>query len=310
MWCYGGHLHYLDVGFTASGHVTGAVEILHTHHVGEHKCTRMTNAGLKWVEVEAERVLEARAGDPVYCVRGSDKVCERCKVKTRNAAAKAKSTALRVAALALDSCVQASKTALYYAHACKNANRRCEKYTFVHRCEACDECFVVDQGTSNVGVCCLDGCKTNIAVQAECVMNAPPPGATIETANMGQRCLACKILGKRDILDFGRHIGTTLKDVSRYYLAWLSSRIIDRAGKSTKIEDDTDSWVWKHRVAVVKQVRQVIDDNDLCWCCMRQIPARPHWRKLCGSCYLNLTRYDCVSWRLMMKERGYMDESW
>ena len=153
MWCYDGHRHYLDVGFITSGHVTGAVEILHTHQVDEHKRARMTTAGLKWVEVEAERILEARAGDPVYCVSSSEEVCGRCKVKMSQSVAKARSDAVRVAALALDSCVQASKTALYYAQACKNANRSDGGYNFVHRCEACNECFPVDQGTLDVGVC-------------------------------------------------------------------------------------------------------------------------------------------------------------
>ena len=123
--------------------------------------------------------------------------------------------------------------------------------------------------------------------------------------------LACKVLGLQyDTLDFGEYNGYQLKEVTRHYLAYLSSRCVNRIGKRIESYDMPCSWIWFNKHGLVMHVRKLIDEHDLCWCCMQHIPNRPQWRKTCGTCYYKLENTCVVAWRVDMYEKGWTDVPW
>lgn len=76
--------YFLDVGvLDESGHVVGAVEILHTHELSNEKCEALTEAGVAWVEVTSKRVLDAYK----LWKHGDDQSADALSVQATNCAA-------------------------------------------------------------------------------------------------------------------------------------------------------------------------------------------------------------------------------
>ena len=83
-WNHDKKQYRLDVALIHEGGTLGAVEVMHSHKIGEDKARALTVADVAWVEVLADDVLSANDTDPVRVLRCAHQRCGECQERIKD----------------------------------------------------------------------------------------------------------------------------------------------------------------------------------------------------------------------------------
>lgn len=251
----------LDVGVRTKGEVTGAVEILKTHDVGDEKAKALSDGGLAWVEVYAEDVLKCVETKNVnLCVfRCANMTCEGC----MNAIRKRK---------------------------IRSAREKVEAEWREHMQDVMTREDVVNEARAKYVK--LRDAKTNNdevwSKLSEFVYKSVSDYAQ-EIGLTQERMSDVKehteqLLNGAHVLTCGKYKGCTIdhvESVDRSYLVWLAGYSI---GDQGVYKASTQSSKFMSR-EMCEYAKQCLDGT--CYACGDEIPdwETYKWKNLCGRCY-------------------------
>lgn len=160
----------------------------------------------------------------------------------------------------------------------------------------CPRCTASKSGAGQVSAFTCP-CPTDVNCQQSHLPTSPtsPTSSASATSDTSPARLVAKVVPDMGVLDFGRYQGHQVDEVPRGYLAYLSYREVWRDGK--RVVEATCDTGYRPPDHIIRLARSIIDQRDLCHCCMKKIQHRPPWKLVCGRCWFHLDDESCFAIR-------------